>query len=146
MARLSREVIRNLVDAYTPRGWTVKESKFRSRGGSGAAVPEGKLLQVPELVNRHALYVFFHEVGHVVLGHMRGGVERHLEECQAEIYAIETSKRHGIGVPRSELERARQNVKANVLRDAKAGVMITPGVLLWLWKPLKHEILDGSRA
>lgn len=67
----------------------------------------------PRPVTRRALYVFLHEVAHVVLGHIHGS-DRKLKawqrEQQAEDWARDRMRAHGMPVPHKSTRQARAYV------------------------------------
>lgn len=82
---------------------------------------EGYMIAAPRPVTRRSLYIYLHEIGHVVLGHCDRGAHRRLRawqrERQAERFAHERMRAHGIAVPRKETRRA----KAYVARKREHG-------------------------
>src|SRR5262245_21917094 len=74
---------------------------------SGYATKDGKIY-APEGRTRKQLYIVAHECAHVAMGHFDGKQPRHVEEMQAEKWAHEALRRHGVPVPRSMTIRAKQ--------------------------------------
>jgi hypothetical protein len=68
-------------------------------------------------VTRRALYIFLHECAHGHL-HRDGGNARHVMEMEAERWAHERMRKHGIAVPRRQTHGAKQNVARNCRRGA----------------------------
>jgi hypothetical protein len=67
-----------------------------------------------------SLYIFLHECAHATLGH-NGKVPRHVEEMEAEQWAHATMRKHGIAVPRSMTEQAKQYVARKIRQAVRRG-------------------------
>jgi hypothetical protein len=83
------------------------------------------------------------------LGH-NGTKPRHREEYEAERYAQEAMKRHGISVPRKSLERAKKYVAWKIHQAVRRGAKrIDSEALNWCRNYLSSEvqrwIADGQR-
>jgi hypothetical protein len=68
------------------------------RGSCGCAFHNSREVKIPKPVDFDTLGVCFHEIGHVVLGHVdeeKSGKTRYVEEFEAEIFAIKKLKDHG---------------------------------------------------
>jgi hypothetical protein len=62
-----------------------------------------------------SLYVFLHECAHAHLGHSYNSkLPRHVEEMQAEQWAHEKMREHGVPVPRSQTKRAKAYVRRKI--------------------------------
>ncbi len=89
---------------------------------SGMAWPDGHI-DAPEGATRKQLYILAHECAHVALGHVsvkgKARKPRHVEEMEAERWAHEALRHHGIAVPRAMTVRAKQYV-ARKIRQAEA--------------------------
>jgi hypothetical protein len=110
-----------------PEGWTIEYHKSLS----GWCFFAEKKIQAPRPVTRKALYIFLHECAHAHL-HQDAIRERHVEELEAERWAHERMREHGIAVPRSQTERAKQNVARQIGRDVADGATrIDPQVRRW---------------
>jgi hypothetical protein len=107
--------IRTAAKRHKPRGWKVRE-RLPRHGCAGQAVAAG-IIYCPPLNNPDALYVYLHEVGHVVGKHIYPGVTTEadkelgwLEEFEAEKYAIGAMRAEGFRVDRETLADARRYV------------------------------------
>ena len=107
----------------------------------------------PKPVTREKLYVFLHECGHFNLKHFprdwavtplhrklytrKTALPMHVEEFEAEQYAIQTMRREGIPVPRAMLADAKAYVRDCIRHDIrkakrkKAKMKIEPRVEEW---------------
>jgi hypothetical protein len=64
--------------------------------------------------------VFLHECGHAHL-HLNGRKKRHVEEMEAERFAYEKMREHGIAVPRKETKRAKHYVARKIKQALTSG-------------------------
>jgi hypothetical protein len=103
----------------------------RTLTGSAWAIPGlrvGELLAhgiaAPRPFTRRGLYVYLHEVAHVVLRHCDPTVRVRLasseREEQAEKWAQQAMRRHGLAVPKKELRRAKAYVARKRVAEARA--------------------------
>ncbi len=90
------------------------------RSISGLAYVTRGILEVPRPFTRRALHVFFHEVAHIVLNHIRQK-PRHVEEMEAEQWAHDAMRRHGFAVPRERLRHAKWHVARQINRALRRG-------------------------
>jgi hypothetical protein len=106
---------------YVPEGYTIEYCKSLSGGHCGAR----KLIVAPRLVTRRSLYVFLHECGHAHLHRDGGkwGKSRHVIEMEAERWAHEKMREHGVAVPRAESTEAKRNVARQIRRDIAGGAL-----------------------
>jgi hypothetical protein len=106
---------------YVPEGWTVEYHKSLS----GSCWPARKRIQAPRPVTRKSLYIFLHECAHAHLHRDSGmwGKPRHVIEMEAERWAHERMREHGIAVPRSQTKRAKQYVASQIGRDVAGGAL-----------------------
>jgi hypothetical protein len=112
---------------HVPEGWTVEYHKPLS----GCCRFEQKLIETPRPVTRKGLYIFLHECGHAHL-HRDGGKARHVMEMEAERWAHDRMREHGIAVPRSQTKRAKQYVAWQIRRDIAGGALsIDPQARRW---------------
>lgn len=83
----------------------------------------GDHIEAPRPVTRKALYIYLHEVGHVILGHCDAKCRkpRHLREYEAEKWAHDRMRAHGIAVPRIMTSRARSYVRRKIRRAQARG-------------------------
>jgi hypothetical protein len=101
---------------YVPEGWTIEYRKSLS----GRCLIKKKIIQAPRPVTRRALYVFLHECGHAHL-HLDGRKKRHVEEMEAEKFAHEKMREHGIAVPRKETKEAKRYVARQIRKAIARG-------------------------
>jgi hypothetical protein len=87
---------------------------------SGYAWPSGKI-SAPEGRTRKQLYILAHECGHIALKHFSRKQPRHVEEMQAEKWAHDALRRHGVSVPRSMTTRAKQYVARKIRQAIRRG-------------------------
>lgn len=112
---------------------TVQEDRRRLAGRANA---KDRRISVPPPTTRRRLYVFAHECGHVLLGH-DGRKTRHREEYEAERWAHDALRRHGIRVSRRSSHSAKKYVRRRIteafLRGSKR---IDPEAAKWSgWSP-----------
>src|SRR5262249_54253123 len=90
---------------------------------SGRAFYKGKRIRVPEPTTRRRLVIFAHECAHIAIGH-RPTVPKHRNEYDAERWAQDALRRHGVAVPKKEQERAKKyvawKIKQAIRRGAKS--------------------------
>src|SRR5262245_55504070 len=103
---------------YVPEGYTVEYRKSLS----GRHWGKRELIQAPRPVTRKALYIFLHECAHAHL-HRDHRKKVHVMEMEAEKWAHEKMREHGIAVPRKMTTRAKayvgRKIAATVARGAK---------------------------
>lgn len=111
--------IRDVVRRRRPRGWRVIERLPRN-GAIGMVTQTRHCIYVPPLVDKNALFVFLHEVGHIVNQHLHAGPSLPGDapgwqiEYEAEHWAIAAMRAEGFTVSREMLAAARQNVRHRV--------------------------------
>lgn len=100
---------------------------------SGLAMPLAEAIWAPRGSTRNQLYILAHECAHVILHKDCNGIPIYYREYQAEVYAHDLMRRHGVSVPKKMTERAklyvRRKVKQAILRKAKS---IHPDVLRYI--------------
>jgi hypothetical protein len=94
---------------YVPDGYTVEYRKSLS----GRHYGKRKLIQAPRPVTRKSLYVFLHECADAHL-HRDRKPKAHVREMEAERWAQEKMREHGIPVPRDMTKRAKQYVARKI--------------------------------
>ena len=68
-------------------------------------------IEAPDPTSIRALYVFLHECGHILLGHMvNGNVPGYAREMEAEAWTHITMQTEGLPIPPAERQRAAQYV------------------------------------
>ena len=130
----SKEEVDELVKRYRPPGWTLKyKAKGKDIWTQCYAKKEIKEILCPNPYHgRNELFVFIHECGHYWLRHWDRGLNHyHVEEYEAERWAIETLRRHGIAVPRRGLHEAKKYVRWCISQDEKKGIEIKSHVRRW---------------
>lgn len=101
----------------TEAGVSVVE--YHDRGLCGTAWAKERRVRIPRPTTRRRLYVAAHEAGHVAHGHATG--RTHRQEYEAERYAHEALRRHGVAVPRKETEQARRYVARKIHQAIRRG-------------------------
>lgn len=141
--QLSSDRIGAIRRRYCPRGWRVSQSRHRAQPASlsGLCDFHKRTLFVPMLRNVEAVYVFLHECGHARLHNKNSNVllARHIEEYEAEIFAISVLRLEGIPVPRALVARAKRDVRDWIARDTKHGAAILPYVRKWAMLPNRRD-------
>lgn len=104
--------------SYVPPGWLVRYRKSLS----GRCFYSG-IIEAPKPVTRKALYIFLHECAHAHLHCPKGKSKqpRHVEEMQAEQWAHEKMREHGIAVPRAMTRRAKAYVAHKIEQAERRG-------------------------
>jgi hypothetical protein len=102
--------------SYVPEGWTVEYRKSLS----GICYTKRKHIVAPRPITRKSLYIFLHECAHANL-HVDSKQKRHAEEHEAEQWAHDTMRKHGIAVPRVMTKRAKRHVARKIVQAKKAG-------------------------
>lgn len=143
--RVTETLVRAIVRAEKPRHVKVFESVRRRRwprkgfyGGSGLSgldADGNPFIRVPPLDDLHSLFLFFHEVGHVRLGHLRifgnGSDIGHANEYDAEQFAVATMKKYGLLISRNEIELARWRIRWWIRFDERRKRPIKSHIRRW---------------
>lgn len=87
---------------------------------TGTANLQTGVIKAPKPFTRKALYIFLHELAHIVLRH-DGKKPRHVEEYEAERWAHERMRRHGLSVPRQMTKRAKRYVAHKIAQATVRG-------------------------
>lgn len=87
---------------------------------SGSASENGSI-RAPEGRTRKQLYILAHECAHVALNHFSSGKTRHVEEMEAEKWAHDALRRHGVPVPRTMTVRAKRYVARKIWQAERRG-------------------------
>jgi len=103
---------------YVPADWTVEYRKSLS----GRCCYETRVIVAPQPLTRKSLYIFLHECAHVHLHYpiyMRSKNAyrrklKHVIEHEAELWAHEQMRKHGIAVPRVMTVRAKSYVRRKI--------------------------------
>ena len=140
MARvLTQERINEIVKRYRPRGWRVRQSKYRWTWESAEAdngVRKGirvgpRVIAVPTLIDDDSLFLYLHEVGHVTLGHFKHKLPRHREEFEAERFALHVFRTEGIPVTKIIMKGVRSRLRQHIKYDIDHGVPIQRHIARW---------------
>lgn len=90
-----------------------------------------RIIFTPPIRDAKALFVFLHECGHVRLGHFEERLPRHVEEYQAEKFAIFAMGLEGIPVAKEWVADAKYLVRRFVAEDIRRGIPICGRVARW---------------
>jgi hypothetical protein len=99
-----------------PEGYTVEYRKSLS----GRHYGKRKLIQAPRPVTRKSLYIFLHECAHAHL-HRERKPKAHVREMEAERWAHEKMREHGIAAPRDMTRRAKSYVARKIEQAKRCG-------------------------
>jgi hypothetical protein len=116
--------------SYLPDGWTVQYRK--SLSGRAWYMRDGKVVKeiaAPKPVTRKSLYIFLHECAHAHLHYpiyersrsQYRKMPKHVIEHEAEVWAHEKMREHGIAVPRPMTKRAKQYVARKIRQASNRG-------------------------
>lgn len=107
-----------------------------SRSSCGHAC-RGRKIKIPKPVDYDTLGVCFHEIGHIILGHLDGenGKTRYVEEYEAEMFAIQKLHEYRYYNKRYEL-RAKSHVLFKIAQAKNRGHNM---------KKVPKEIVDWTR-
>jgi hypothetical protein len=102
---------------------TIQKEEF----GGLAYIGTGRI-QSPEGRKITQLYIVAHECGHIFLHNTGAGYwfAGHIKELEAESYAHQAFREHGMVVPRRMTQWGRQYVGSWIARDRAAGIAIDP--------------------
>lgn len=126
--------LQDLVQKYLPKGWRVIfHPKLLDKWGShGSCVYLPKRIYLRKLSSHADLFIFFHEVGHVILEHFPRDLEKHVEEYEAETFAIQAFKDCNIHLPAAVVRDAQERVAGWITHDLEQCVSIDPMVAKWV--------------
>ena len=142
-SQISESVAREIMRSYLPAGWKVdhpKSALIQNLGGQ--CFFRTRTLHCAPVVDDYTLMTFLHEVGHAVLHRPRFEFG-HVQEFEAEQFAIEAMRKRGLRVTRSMLEHGKKNVLAHVVRDRRNGKPINQRV--WKWCDPNAPARDKKR-
>lgn len=110
----------------------VEEHEINKRTLAGVAYLDAGKIYSPEGRNIAELYTLAHECGHMFL--QRAGspgyrLSSHVKELEAESYAHQAFRHHGMRVPKHITRRARAYVGSWIEKDREAGIEIDPRVV-----------------
>ena len=143
---LTQERIDEIVRRYRPRGWRVAQSKHRWKWDSAAACNIKRVLYVPTLRAAdtradESLFLYLHEVGHVVKKHFDQKLSHHREEFEAEMFAFHIFKVEGIPVSKYIRNAIRVRLCSWIKSDIKKSISIEPHIARWA----KHKVRSRGR-
>jgi hypothetical protein len=135
--RLSHGLIASLIKRYTPKGWRVLERESGQRdpvdnsiSTDGQAHFEQRIISVLPVLDSYNLFVFLHEVAHARF-HKSRNIPAHMEEYEAERFAIDIFHKHDLTVTKEIRENAKDNVRRKCNSDHAADIPINPKVKRW---------------
>jgi hypothetical protein len=145
MAKLAQERIDDLVKRHRPRGWRVAQSKHRWKWDSAACCNVKRILYVPTLKCDESLFLYFHEVGHVIKKHFDRKPAHHIEEFEAELYAVHIFRSEGIPVTKYIRDGIRERLCSWIVSDAKKGIPIQRHIARWANHKVKTRGRNAGR-
>lgn len=98
----------------------VKTWEFHKKGLCGRGSAKRKHISCPKPTTRRRLYILAHECGHVALNHANSKPS-HRQEYEAEQYAHDAMRRHGVAVPRKETNAAKEYVAQRIDQAIRMG-------------------------
>ena len=132
MSRLTTIQIDGIIRRHLPRGWKLRISQ-QMKTQFGYTHPAKKEIVMYHHVRhwtRWSLMIFLHEVGHVRIKH-DVDAPAHVEEYEAELYAMYALRHEGIPVPCDGLDNAKRNVRVRIHEDEAKGIPILPHIERW---------------
>ena len=122
----SKTQIDGILRRHLPRGWKLRVEPMPDRG-----IAEFKTRTL-WLKYATDVFAFLHEVGHVRCAHWGDAkVPRHVQEYEAERYAIHVMRAEGLRVPHREIRDAKDNVRDRVREDEYRQIKIDPKIRRW---------------
>ena len=134
MAKPNVERLDKIVKRHKPPGVRVKWYRPQNtapRALHGRAWYERRLIIAPRVTCPNTLYIYLHECGHFRAGHPAVELPMHVEEYEAERWAINVMRAEGLNVPRPMLREAKRYVRECIAHDQRIGVSIKPHVNRW---------------
>lgn len=127
--KISHGLVDKMLRTYTPPGWTVIE---RQTAHTSGVASRKKVIITPRIIDAYNLAVFLHEAAHGWF-HFDQDLPEHMEEYEAEKWALKIFKRHGLVADRELRRNMRFNVARAVKRDEKRTpkIKINPKVRRW---------------
>lgn len=132
--KISQKKLNEIVKRYKPNGVKVKWYKPENtapRALKGFACYEQKLILSPKVECRNTLYLFLHEAGHFKTGHLPLDLPCHVEEFEAELWAMNVMRTEGIPIPKEMLREIKRYVKECISFDISKGINIRPHIKKW---------------
>lgn len=121
------EQIERIVRWHKPRGWKVIQEGGPDQDAY-AACDGTRVIRCPVIRDLYTLGIFFHEVGHVVLGHADEPKLRHIEEYEAERFATNLLRAWGFFPTPYWHSSARANIQDRIKEDQEKGLPIDPKI------------------
>lgn len=115
--KVAAERFEAIAKLYVPPGYAVEYRKSLTGVHFG---PPRLLIKAPRPITRKSLYVFLHECAHAHL-HVNRHPPVHVMEMEAEKWAHEKMRQHGIPVPRDMTRRAKRYVASKIRRAQARG-------------------------
>ena len=134
-SQIGDKVAQEIMRSHLPPGWKITHPKSaRIQNFGGFCNFKRRKISCAPVVDDYTLFTFLHEVGHATLHRKkwRKGDMGHLEEFEAERFAMEVFRKRGLRVSRSMLEDGKENVLSHIDADRKAGKRIDPRVWKWV--------------
>jgi len=94
----------------------------RFKGPSGRSWVSPKIIKIPRLITIENIALTFHEIGHIVLNHVKSKKALYIEEYEAEQYALKKLREFNVHRYEREaykkyLARAKRYVKNHISED-----------------------------
>lgn len=139
---LTQERINEIVKRHRPRGWRIAQSKHRWDWSSASADWARRTLSVPTLKDDDSLFLYLHEIGHIVRRHFSLKLAHHREEFEAEHFAVHVFRTEGIPVTKLIISDARDRLCAAIEADTKKQIPIQRHIARWA----KHRCKRGRKT
>lgn len=142
-SQIGDRVAQGIMRSCLPPGWKVAHPKTALvQNLGGQCLYRTRTIQCAPVVDDYTLLTFLHEVGHAVLHRPRFHFG-HVQEFEAEQFAMQTFRKRGLRVSRSMLWHGKKNVLAHIVADRKAGLPIDQRV--WKWCDPNAPARDKKR-
>lgn len=146
MARpMSQERIDEIVKRHRPRGWRVAQSRHRYIWDSAECCKKKRIIRVPTLKDDESIFLFLHEIGHIVRGHFERKLPHHIEEFEAELFAVHIFRAENLPVTKYIRECIRERLRFWIEVDTKKGVPIKRHIARWANHKVKSRGRKSSR-
>ena len=134
MSSPSARRLAEIIQRHKPQGVKLRwyqPTSTAPRRLKGGADYDRRIIESPEVSCRNTLYLYLHECGHFRAGHPAVELPMHLEEYEAERWAINMMRAEGLHVPRPMLREAKRYVRECISHDRRMGIEIKPHVKRW---------------
>lgn len=123
---------RHIMNAYRPKGWKIimGERGSEQRGAGGLCDFSNRTIYVPLVCDDYSLCVYLHEVAHQKL-HRFAKTPTHVQEYEAEQWAMLSLRAWGFKVTREILRAAKDNVRDCITVDRILELPITGKIERW---------------